>query len=102
MPCARCACLLRRIADAIVEGNQIATEGGVVAAEPAEEAGEGEAAGGAGEAIAAGLSSDDDNNGGVSGGEAQSESMTSQGAEQRKLKPRPMKALNLSWRRAKR
>src|SRR3954465_15812322 len=33
-----------RIADAIVEGNQIATEGGIVSAEPAENGGEGEAA----------------------------------------------------------
>jgi len=75
-----------RIADSIVEGNQIATEGGVVTTEPTEES-EGEAAagatseGGAGEAIAAGLASDDDDNGGVSGGEAQSASMTSPGAE---------------------
>ena len=70
-----------RIADAIVEGNQIATEGGVVSSELSEE-GEGEAAtaeGAAGEA-AADLLSDDDH-GGVSGGEAQSESMTSQGAD---------------------
>jgi small subunit ribosomal protein S2 len=68
-----------RIADAIVEGNQIATEGGVVQAEPAED----EAAtdeGTAGEALATELASQDDN-GGVSGGEAQSASMTSQGAE---------------------
>src|SRR5215204_680309 len=69
-----------RIADAIVEGNQIATEGGVVAAEPVEET-EGENAGGAAEAIPAGLTPDDDNNAGVGGGEAQSASMTSQGAE---------------------
>jgi small subunit ribosomal protein S2 len=72
-----------RIADAIVEGNQIATEGGVVQAEPAEDVTEGEAAtdeGTAGEALATELASQDDN-GGVSGGEAQSASMTSQGAE---------------------
>jgi small subunit ribosomal protein S2 len=68
-----------RIADAIVEGNQIATEGGVVPTEPTEEGGEGEAGGGAGEALAAGLTLDDDNNSG--GGEAQPASMTSQGAE---------------------
>ena len=68
-----------RIADAIVEGNQIATEGGVVPTEPAEETGEGETGGGAGEAIAAGLAQDDDNN--VGGGEAQSPSMTSPSAE---------------------
>jgi small subunit ribosomal protein S2 len=70
-----------RIADAIVEGNQIATEGGVVPSEPTDESVEGEAGGAAGEAIAAELSSDDDDNGGVSGGEAQSASMTSQGKE---------------------
>jgi len=69
-----------RIADAIVEGNQIATEGGVVPAEPAEEPVEGEAAlGTAGEAMAAGLASDEDDNG-VSGGEAQSAAMSSEGA----------------------
>jgi small subunit ribosomal protein S2 len=72
-----------RIADAIVEGNQIATEGGVVAAEPSDESGEGEASsGGAGGALAAELvAPDEDDNGGVSGGEAQSASMTPQGAE---------------------
>jgi len=74
-----------RIADAIVEGNQIATEGGVLPSEPSEDSGEGETGGGAGEAIAAGLTPDDDNNGGgvggIGGGEAQSASMTSQGAE---------------------
>jgi small subunit ribosomal protein S2 len=73
-----------RIADAIVEGNQIATEGGVVPTEPADESGEGEGSageGGAGGAIAAELASDEDDNGGVSGGEAQSASMTSQGAD---------------------
>ena len=72
-----------RIADAIVEGNQIATEGGVVAAEPSEEAAEGEAAtdeGAAGGAVAPELASEEDN-GGVSDGDAQSASMTSQGAE---------------------
>jgi len=71
-----------RIADAIVEGNQIATEGGVVQAEPVEAA-EGEAAtdeGAAGGALATELATEDVN-GGVSGGEAQSASMTSQGAE---------------------
>ena len=67
-----------RIADSIVEGNQIATEGGVVSAEPAEgEAGPGEGA--AGGAVAAEITSEV--NGGVSDGEAQSASMTSQGAE---------------------
>jgi len=72
-----------RIADAIVEGNQIATEGGVVATEPAEEGGEGEAGpdeGAAGGALAAELGSEV-NNGGVSGEETQSATMTAQGAE---------------------
>jgi small subunit ribosomal protein S2 len=72
-----------RIADAIVEGNQIATEGGVVAAEPAEDAGEGEAPtgeGAAGGVLAAELTSEV-NNGGVSDGEAPAASMTPQGAE---------------------
>jgi len=70
-----------RIADAIVEGNQIATEGGVVVppTDLGAEAGEGEGA--AGEAAARAILSDDDDTGGVSGGEAQSESMTSEGAE---------------------
>src|SRR6187549_613696 len=40
-----------RIADAVVEGNQIATEGGVLPSEPSEEGPEGET-GGAGEALA--------------------------------------------------
>ena len=73
-----------RIADAIVEGNQIATEGGVLAPEPAEESAEGEAARAEGEQLkrcAAELATDDDDNGGVSGEEAQSASMTPQGAE---------------------
>jgi len=81
-----------RIADAIVEGNQIATEGGVIATEPTDESAEREAASGAeteatsnagaaGEIIAAELTSDDDDNGGVSGGEAQSTSTTSPGTE---------------------
>jgi len=63
-----------RIADAIVEGNQIATEGGVLGADGGEEGPEGEGgAGGLGEAAAAELASDGD--GGVIG-EAQSESTT--------------------------
>jgi small subunit ribosomal protein S2 len=73
-----------RIADAIVEGNQIATEGGVLPTEPTDESGEGEVGAGegaAGERAAAELASDDDDNGGVSGGEAQSASMTSPGTE---------------------
>jgi len=70
-----------RIADSIVEGNQIATEGGVLPAEPAEgEAGPGEGA--AGGALAAELGSEENSGvSGVSNGEAQSASMTSQGAE---------------------
>ena len=75
-----------RIADAIVEGNQIATEGGVVPADLGEEAGESEGA--VGEA-AAELLSDDDDTGGVSGGETQSESMTSTGAETAETEPAP-------------
>jgi small subunit ribosomal protein S2 len=75
-----------RIADAIVEGNQIATEGGVLPPELTEAAVEGEGApgaiaeGAAGATAASELLSDDDE-GGVSGGEAQSESMTSEGAD---------------------
>jgi hypothetical protein len=57
-----------------------------VSADLAEEAGESEGA--AGEA-AAELLSDDDDTGGVSGGEAQSESMTSQGAETAQTEPAP-------------
>jgi len=73
-----------RIADAIVEGNQIATEGGVASLEPAEESAEADTSpteGAAGGALAAELASDDVENGGVTGGEAQSASMTPQGAE---------------------
>ena len=71
-----------RIADAIVEGNQIATEGGVVPTEPTDESGESSGSeGGAGGVLAAELASDEDDNGGVSGGDAQSASMTTQGAE---------------------
>ena len=71
-----------RIADAIVEGNQIATEGGVVSADAGEEAVEDEAAGGLGETAAAEFASDveDSDRGGVNSGEAQSESTTSPGA----------------------
>ncbi|HEX5874908.1 MAG TPA: 30S ribosomal protein S2 [Pyrinomonadaceae bacterium] len=72
-----------RIADAIVEGNQIATEGGVVPSELTEDAGEGAAGAGEGAAGAAAASEllSGDDQGGVSGGEAQSETMTSQGAD---------------------
>jgi small subunit ribosomal protein S2 len=71
-----------RISDAIVEGNQIATEGGVLPPTGGEEVTEAAEAGGAGEALAGlALEDDDDNSGGVSGGEAQSASMTATGAE---------------------
>ena len=74
-----------RIADAIVEGNQIATEGGVVPSESGGEPEEGEGGAGpgegaAGERAASEILSDDDNSD-VSGGEAQSEAMTSEGAD---------------------
>jgi small subunit ribosomal protein S2 len=72
-----------RIADAIVEGNQIATEGGVLSAEAGEEAAEGEGGGGAlGEAAATVLAADGENagGGGVNSEEAQSESTTAPGA----------------------
>jgi small subunit ribosomal protein S2 len=59
-----------RIADAIVEGNQIATEGGVVTPEPVEESEEG--AGEAGEAAAAAFAKPGET--AVNGEEAQSES----------------------------
>ena len=75
-----------RIADAIVEGNQIATEGGVVPSEPSDESGEGEGssgAGGAGGRLAAEIASDEDDNGGVSGGEAQSGIHDNAGRRQR-------------------
>jgi small subunit ribosomal protein S2 len=75
-----------RIADAIVEGNQIATEGGVVPTDLGEDAGEGEGA--AGDAVAAELLSDDDDTGGVSGGETQSESTTAD-AETAQTEPAP-------------
>ena len=81
-----------RIADAIVEGNQIATEGGVVPTEPSDESGESEGSsgeGGAGGILAAELASDEDDNGGVSGGEAQSASMTTQGAENAEAESAP-------------
>ena len=74
-----------RIADAIVEGNQIATEGGVVTTDTGEEGAEGEGAGGLGETAAAELASDDSDDGnadrgGLNSGEAQSESTTAPGA----------------------
>ena len=70
-----------RIADAIVEGNQIATEGGVVSAEASEAQGEGVTdAGAAGGATATEIASED-KNGSVNAGAAQSASMTSPSAE---------------------
>jgi small subunit ribosomal protein S2 len=81
-----------RIADAIVEGNQIATEGGVVPmTDVAEAEGESEGVnvGAAGDAAAAELLSDDDDTGGVSGGETQSETMTAPGAETAQTEPAP-------------
>ncbi len=70
-----------RIADAIVEGNQIATEGGVVPSEPSEDTGEGGPdEGAAGGALASELTSENQN-GSVGEGEAQSASMASQTAE---------------------
>jgi small subunit ribosomal protein S2 len=75
-----------RIADAIVEGNQIATEGGVVTTELGEE-GEAESVGGPGETAATGFASDGDDvdtavdrGSSANSGEAQSESTTSPGA----------------------
>jgi len=69
-----------RIADAIVEGNQIATEGGVVSTEAGEE-GEGEGAGGLGETAATEFAADSGNaDGSANSGEAQSESTTLPGA----------------------
>ena len=72
-----------RIADAIVEGNQIATEGGVVSTGPDEEGGEGEGGGGLGETAATAFASDgevDAGTGSVNSGEAQSEPTTSPSA----------------------
>ena len=70
-----------RIADAIVEGNQIATEGGVVSTDGGEEAVEAEGAGGLG-AAAAEFASDvvNTDSGGANSGEAQSETTTTPGA----------------------
>ena len=75
-----------RIADAIVEGNQIATEGGVVSQEGGEEGGgEGEGgSGGLGEIAASEFAPDGDNvdRGSANSGEAQSESTTAPGANE--------------------
>src|SRR6476659_7512448 len=70
-----------RIADAIVEGNQIATEGGVLPSEPAEESAEGEAPTSAGGEAGASELTAENQNGSVGDGEAQPASMTSQAAE---------------------
>ena len=76
-----------RIADAIVEGNQIATEGGVVSTGLGEESAEGESAvGGLGETAAAALASDGESSG-VNSGEAQSESTTTAGANATEAAP---------------
>ncbi|HEX6284237.1 MAG TPA: 30S ribosomal protein S2 [Pyrinomonadaceae bacterium] len=77
-----------RIADAIVEGNQIATEGGVVSAEPSEESDE--AAGEAGTAAAAELATGAETGaagGAVNGEEAQSGSTTATSATQSEVAP---------------
>ena len=74
-----------RIADSIVEGNQIATEGGVVSAEPAEESDE--AAGAAGTAAAAGLATSEETARAVNGEEAQSESTTPASATESEVAP---------------
>jgi small subunit ribosomal protein S2 len=81
-----------RIADAIVEGNQIATEGGVVSTDAGEAGAEGEGVGGLGETVATALASDvtDSSNadrGGLNSGEAQSESTTSPGANATEAAP---------------
>ena len=77
-----------RIADAIVEGNQIATEGGVVSTEAGEEGAEGESApaGGLGDAAAAALTPDGEG-GGANSGEAQSESTTTAGVTETEAAP---------------
>jgi small subunit ribosomal protein S2 len=70
-----------RIADAIVEGNQIATEGGVVSTEPSEDSEEVAAPGEAGTAAAAELAlGGEEAVNAVNGEEAQSESTTSANA----------------------
>ena len=75
-----------RIADSIVEGNQIATEGGVVSAEPGEESDE--AAGGvAGTAAAAELATGEAAENAVNGEEAQSESTTPASATESEVAP---------------
>jgi small subunit ribosomal protein S2 len=71
-----------RIADSIVEGNQIATEGGVVSAEPAEESD-----GAAGTAAAAGLATSEETARAVNGEEAQSESTTTASATESEVAP---------------
>ena len=68
-----------RIADAIVEGNQIATEGGVVSTEPGEDSEQG-AAGAAGTAAAAAFGTGEEAGNAVNGEEAQSESTTTANA----------------------
>ena len=72
-----------RIADAIVEGNQIATEGGVVSTEPSEDSEETAAAGEAGTAAAAELASAGAET--VNGEEAQPEPTTNAGATEEEV-----------------
>jgi small subunit ribosomal protein S2 len=67
-----------RIADAIVEGNQIATEGGVVSAEPSEDSEV--AASGAGTPAAAEFAPGEEAGNAVNGEEAQTESTTTANA----------------------
>jgi small subunit ribosomal protein S2 len=74
-----------RIADAIVEGNQIATEGGVVSTDAAEEGAEGEGTGALGGTAATDFASDGVR--GVNSGEAQSESTTVPGADETAAAP---------------
>jgi small subunit ribosomal protein S2 len=80
-----------RIADSIVEGNQIATEGGVVSAEPAEESDA--AAGAAGTAAAAGLASGEEvgeaggTGAAVNGEVPQSQSTTTASATESEVAP---------------
>jgi small subunit ribosomal protein S2 len=91
-----------RIADAIVEGNQIATEGGVVSSDGGEEGAEGESAsGGLGEAAASELAVDGGNvdsgsasgdtnsgaNSGANSAEARSESTTTPGENETEAAP---------------
>jgi small subunit ribosomal protein S2 len=70
-----------RIADAIVEGNQIATEGGVVPTEPSEETGAGGPVEGAAVGAIASELTSENHNGGVSDEQAKTASMAAQSEE---------------------